>query len=701
MQEATHSAAKFQYRPLQPQKTEIRILLLLPAEDIAADIHCRLCHESLDDENLAYEALSYVWGPPETLRKVQLDGQPKEVTPNLFAAMRQLRHPRNERRLWVDALSVDQMNNEEKSLQIGLMGSIYSRSRSTIIWLGDEDEAAGSKAAMEHLIMLCNVVQYNEKIPKTLEDEHARGWVALQRLLYRSYWKRIWIVQEVLLSPKAVVYCGTLSTDWSLTAKAVLASQSLQSATFAKMLLLEEQQKVTKRAMWQHRRMMFNIWGDKAVDGFKTVADHYDGGSTTAYDLAGQFSKHAHGKKMSLLDALVIARERQTTDDRDRIYGLLGVIEPHSEDKIIPDYSKSIRDLYQEIVLHIIADDKNLDILSACKEDGNLKERLEYAKARVEPKEGSHTDDSSSSEEAEQESKSISSCSNSIPSTSSSSSTNPEESYLPTWVPDWRNEVEPSQYILLRPLSQFCAAGSTTTKTHVSGNGVLKLNGISISTITHAFRHLSEGASPFTNIRYEWQAWCLHSQGKNLRVRLATNNPIGRAISRMSRPKPEYSAMYGNEDAQKEAFRATSALGRTDEIARKVFEIFDTNNEDNNYGVDKEPLEGLGTYMHTLYAAPRFFITKSGYMGRGPSYLAEGDLICVFFGGKVPFIVRPVETKYFLIGECCECSLSFFVPWLLTEGLLTLFRDVHGIMSGEAAGDLELGVGKVEDFELI
>lgn len=104
----------------------------------------------------------------------------------------------------------DQMINEEKSLQIGLMGSIYSRSRSTIIWLGDEDEAAGSKAAMEHLIMLCNVVQHNEKIPKTLEDENARDWVALQRLLYRSYWKRIWIVQEVLLPPKAVVYRGTL-----------------------------------------------------------------------------------------------------------------------------------------------------------------------------------------------------------------------------------------------------------------------------------------------------------------------------------------------------------------------------------------------------------------------------------------------------------------------------------------------------------
>lgn len=50
--------------------------------------------------------------------------------------------------------------------------------------------------------------------------------------------------------------------------------------------------------------MMFNVWGDKAVDGFKTVADRYDGGSTTAYDLRSQFSKQALGKKMSLLNAL-------------------------------------------------------------------------------------------------------------------------------------------------------------------------------------------------------------------------------------------------------------------------------------------------------------------------------------------------------------------------------------------------------------
>lgn len=83
-----------------------------------------------------------------------------------------------------------------------------------------------------------------------------------------------------------------------------------------------------------------------------------------------------------------------------------------------------------------------------------------------------------------------------------------------------------------------------------------------------------------------------------------------------------------------EPTRAILALGQSDEIARKVFEIFDANNKDNEYGVDKEPLEGLEFYMHTLSAAPRFFITKSGYTGRGPSYRKRGTWYAYSSVGK-------------------------------------------------------------------
>ena len=57
-----------------------------------------------------------------------------------------------------------------------------------------------------------------------------------------------------------------------------------------------------------------------------------------------------------------------------------------------------------------------------------------------------------------------------------------------------------------------------------------------------------------------------------------------------------------------------------------------------------------------------FFRSKKGYIGLGPCTTKEGDMICIFFGASVPYILRPCEKGYTLIGECY----------------------VHGIMHGQA-----------------
>ncbi|KAF1951453.1 HET-domain-containing protein [Byssothecium circinans] len=44
--------------------------------------------------------------------------------------------------------------------------------------------------------------------------------------------------------------------------------------------------------------------------------------------------------------------------------------------------------------------------------------------------------------------------------------------------------------------------------------------------------------------------------------------------------------------------------------------------------------------LHGFVPNHAFFITKMGYIGVGPSDLRERDWICVFVGGKVPFVVR-------------------------------------------------------------
>ena len=49
----------------------------------------------------------------------------------------------------------------------------------------------------------------------------------------------------------------------------------------------------------------------------------------------------------------------------------------------------------------------------------------------------------------------------------------------------------------------------------------------------------------------------------------------------------------------------------------------------------------------------RIFSSQKGYLGVGPEEAREGDLICIFLGGEVPFVLRTDgHGHYRLIGEC-------------------------------------------------
>ncbi|KAH7410571.1 heterokaryon incompatibility protein-domain-containing protein [Cadophora sp. MPI-SDFR-AT-0126] len=65
-------------------------------------------------------------------------------------------------------------------------------------------------------------------------------------------------------------------------------------------------------------------------------------------------------------------------------------------------------------------------------------------------------------------------------------------------------------------------------------------------------------------------------------------------------------------------------------------------------------------YLATICTGPKVvpFVTRHGYVGLGPGYGQEhtrpGDLICIFYGARVPFVLRPRpdgQTGYILVGE--------------------------------------------------
>jgi hypothetical protein len=83
-----------------------------------------------------YEALSYVWGRETAPTPLLCRDSELTITANLDHALRHLRPANAPRKLWIDALCIDQENIEERERQVGYMRLMYKHAEQTIVWLG-------------------------------------------------------------------------------------------------------------------------------------------------------------------------------------------------------------------------------------------------------------------------------------------------------------------------------------------------------------------------------------------------------------------------------------------------------------------------------------------------------------------------------------------------------------------------------------
>jgi hypothetical protein len=47
-----------------------------------------------------------------------------------------------------------------------------------------------------------------------------------------------------------------------------------------------------------------------------------------------------------------------------------------------------------------------------------------------------------------------------------------------------------------------------------------------------------------------------------------------------------------------------------------------------------------------------FMTTTRGYAVLAPGNVQEGDVICILFRGKVPYVLRPIERYHRFLGDC-------------------------------------------------
>ncbi|KAK4111564.1 HET-domain-containing protein, partial [Canariomyces notabilis] len=197
------------YSPIS-QHTEIRLLVVHPGE-FPEPVRCDMVTRAVGKAMYDYEAISYTWAD-ETGDKTQsglifVNSTPIPVTRNCEMALRRVRWRSYERRIWIDAVCIDQTNIDERGHQVRLVPEIYARAKRVLIYIGEAADQSSSA-----LQFIANGGFGNT--PTQADLEVAKK--ALDRLLSRRYFSRIWVLQEIALARESKLICGDTTITWQL-----------------------------------------------------------------------------------------------------------------------------------------------------------------------------------------------------------------------------------------------------------------------------------------------------------------------------------------------------------------------------------------------------------------------------------------------------------------------------------------------------
>jgi hypothetical protein len=81
-------------------------------------------------------ALSYTWDGQTPDHPIVCNGAELMVTLNVYTLLPFLLKRYGQLRIWIDGVCINQRDVAEKSVQVPMMGKIYSEAKKVIIWLG-------------------------------------------------------------------------------------------------------------------------------------------------------------------------------------------------------------------------------------------------------------------------------------------------------------------------------------------------------------------------------------------------------------------------------------------------------------------------------------------------------------------------------------------------------------------------------------
>jgi hypothetical protein len=110
--------------------------------------------------------------------------------------------------LWIDALCIDQLDDHERTHQVGIMSEIFGRADLVISWLGPAYNNS------EHAMTA--ISYYSDKFPVNPIISPTELSEAICSLCERPYWKRLWVFQELKHARHIMLMCGKDTIFWNV-----------------------------------------------------------------------------------------------------------------------------------------------------------------------------------------------------------------------------------------------------------------------------------------------------------------------------------------------------------------------------------------------------------------------------------------------------------------------------------------------------
>jgi hypothetical protein len=268
-----------------------------------------------------------VWGDASLKAQLLVDNAILEIQASASAVLRQVRYRNKPRRLWIDAVCINQADLKERQQQVSYMRYVYTNSSRNLIYLGQSDNH--TEAALENITTIladpaCQLqsysklqgLLYNSDGSPATESGHSKASPydneALQSLYDRPWFTRLWVVQEAALAPKNVCLWG----EYQLPLFNLL-----------------------RAAVWyRYKNYRFEIIRDKS---FVKAARFYD----AVYYGATSRPFSSSRAQRSLASYLDLSRHFESSVASDKVFAMLGLL----DDKIkyddfwallTPDYHK-------------------------------------------------------------------------------------------------------------------------------------------------------------------------------------------------------------------------------------------------------------------------------------------------------------------------------------------------------------------------